>query len=89
MIKTIIIILLILFIIYNFPAVLFIDRDRYKKMDELGIYHIYNYYERSEAKLQHGYDSYLDSEYAQDNLAKTLDFLNGLRESIEQENSDE
>lgn len=37
MIKTIIIILLILFIIYNFPAVLFIDRDRYKKMDELGI----------------------------------------------------
>ena len=63
--------------------------DLDKKMDELGIYHIYNYYERSEAKLQHGYDSYLDSEYAQDNLAKTLDFLNGLRESIEQENSDE
>lgn len=37
MIKIIIIILLILFIIYNFPAVLFVDRDRYKKMEELGI----------------------------------------------------
>lgn len=37
MIKNIIIILLILFVIYNFPAVLFIDRDRYKKIDELGI----------------------------------------------------
>ena len=37
MIKTIIIILLILFIIYNFPAVLFIDRNRAKKMTELGI----------------------------------------------------
>lgn len=37
MIQTIIIISLILFIIYNFPTVLFIDRDRYKKMDEIGI----------------------------------------------------
>lgn len=37
MIKTIIIILLILFIIYNFPAVLFIDRNRVKKITELGI----------------------------------------------------
>ena len=37
MIKTIIIILLILFIVYNFPAVLFIDRNRAKKMTELGI----------------------------------------------------
>ena len=37
MIKTIIIILLILFILYCFPAILFIDRNRYKKMDELGI----------------------------------------------------
>ena len=37
MTKTIIIILLILFIVYNFPAVLFIDRNRAKKMTELGI----------------------------------------------------
>lgn len=37
MIKTIIIILLILFIIYNFPAILFIDRNRAEKMTELGI----------------------------------------------------
>ena len=37
MIKTIIIILLILFIVYNFPAVLLIDRNRAKKMTELGI----------------------------------------------------
>ncbi len=37
MIKTIIIILLILFILYCFPAILFIDRNRYKKMDEMGI----------------------------------------------------
>lgn len=37
MTKTIIIIFLILFIIYNFPAVLFIDRNRAKKMTELGI----------------------------------------------------
>lgn len=37
MIKIGIIILLILFIIYNFPAVLFIDRDGYKKMTNVGI----------------------------------------------------
>lgn len=33
MIKNIIIILLILFIIHNFHAVLFINSDMYKKMD--------------------------------------------------------
>lgn len=37
MIKIGIIILLILFIMYNFPAVLFIDRDRCKKMTNVGI----------------------------------------------------
>ena len=44
MIKTIIIILLILFIIYNFPAVLFIDRNRVEKMTELGIKDKPDYY---------------------------------------------
>lgn len=53
-----------------------------QRLDELGVYHIYNYYDRNTAKLPHGYDSYLDNKYAQDNLEKTLEFLQMLKEDI-------
>lgn len=46
-----------------------------ERLNELGIYHIYNYYDRAEAALGHGYDSFLDDPYAQDNLDKLIIFL--------------
>lgn len=49
-----------------------------EKLEELGIEHVLNYYEKSEAVLEHGYDGSLNSEYALDNLEKELDFLKGL-----------
>lgn len=55
-----------------------------QRLDELGVYHIFNYYDRSTAELPHGYDSYLDNEYAQENLDKTLDFLQKLKEGTGQ-----
>ena len=51
-----------------------------QRLAELGVYHIYNYYDRDTAKLPHGYDSYLDNKYARDNLEKTLEFLQMLKE---------
>ena len=51
-----------------------------QRLAELGVYHIYNYYDRGTAKLPHGYDSYLDNKYARDNLEKTLEFLQMLKE---------
>lgn len=50
------------------------------KLEELGIYHIYNYYSQSEAVLGHGYDSYLDNAYAQDNLSKVISFLQAVKD---------
>lgn len=50
-------------------------------LDKLEIDHIYNYYDRKQARLNHGYDSYLDNEFAQDNLEKVLDFLKELKDT--------
>lgn len=55
-----------------------------QRLYELGVYHIFNYYDRSTAELPHGYDNYLDNEYAQENLDKTLDFLQELKEGTGQ-----
>ncbi len=46
-------------------------------LTDLDIPHTCNFY--PEAQLGHGYDSFLDDPYAQDNLAKTLEFLDGLK----------
>jgi acetyl esterase/lipase len=51
-----------------------IDLD--KRMTELAIPHVFNYYDVSEAKLGHGYESSLDNEYAKKNFAQMLAFLN-------------
>lgn len=48
-------------------------------LNALGVFHVFNYYERSRVRLEHGYDSYLENEYAQDNLLKQLEFLEGLK----------
>ena len=44
-------------------------------MSELAIPYVYNYCGSDEVKLGHGYDSFLDDPYAQDNLRKVLEFL--------------
>lgn len=50
------------------------------RLDQYGVYCEFNYYE--EPELWHGYDGDLTSPYAQDNLTKTLVFLEKLRASI-------
>ncbi|MBD0384727.1 hypothetical protein [Paenibacillus sedimenti] len=49
--------------------------DLEKRMTELDITHVFNYYDRSAAKLGHGYESSLSNEYAFKNFDKMLDFI--------------
>lgn len=50
-----------------------------ERLTELSIEHIYNVYDKQQVRLPHGYDSYLNTPQAQENLQKTLDFLTSLK----------
>lgn len=47
----------------------------HQRLDELHVYNVLNYYPPEEARLEHGYDSDLNNEYARDNLEQELQFL--------------
>ena len=60
----------------------FVDQSMQLKetLDAYGVYCEFNYYK--EPELWHGYDGDMTSEYAQDNLAKTLVFLENLKDAM-------
>ncbi|MCJ7842830.1 alpha/beta hydrolase [Lederbergia sp. NSJ-179] len=46
-----------------------------KRLDQLGIEHQFNYYGKEVASLPHGYEVTFDSNYAQKNMKKMLQFV--------------